>query len=348
MTDASKFAPLHLNIAGQEEKIFTKSNQPSQNAFHTKSPENLSNKDLYEQYERTIQENLEEITRLDDYKKIFLVTGIIFSLIFLILLLVKIILFDQKNESKMTPSQFTYYFLLIPAALSIICFTIWANFYLRMNEIFDRAHKRIRNEENESYNFGNFLSYFTVNFTCLCVIAYVVLLAVKIQNYDSPGTQSVYNTFNLIAIPCYFTYGILLLYFIFVIPAFLLNGWYFLTILLASYMLCSFVTFLLINFRLDNIISLKYLFIFAPLLFAVFLNLVYIGMKISNEYILKIMMDFTAVLCFFVGLDLIALRLDGHINQSYLPIIFIIIGLLLLINYKEIFCKDEEDKEVNT
>jgi hypothetical protein len=348
MTDSSKGAPLLLHIAGLEEKAFsknTKPNQPSQPHLSPLPQENMSNKDLFEQYERILHENMNEITRLDDYKYISLIIGIVSSFVFLILLLVKLILVDQAQDPKLTSSQFTYYFLLIPATISLISFTLWANFYLKMNEIFDRAHKRIRHEENENFNFGNFLSYFTVNLTCICILLYLVLLVIKLQTLNNAETQNIYNTFNIIAIPCYFTYGILLLYFIFVMPAFLLNKWYFFTFMLANYFICSFVSFLLINFRLDNITSIKFLFNFAPLLFAVFLNLIYIGMKVAEDCsINRNILDFFAILLIFTGLDLIALRLDGHITKSYLPIIFLIVGLLLSLNYKAIFCKDEEDR----
>lgn len=352
MSQVSKESPLLLDVKRVEENINKENHLISRgnreilqklNRKENKTPP--IQREPEDILDIIIHENFETLNPLHNYQLLFKITGLISFFIFLILLLVKLILIDKESK-EYTSEKFTYYYLLLPALLTIVSATLWANFLLKTRIVMENAVKQYRNEQIEGFDLGHFICYLGINSAGIGMAVYFVLLSVKLQNKIDPMNSSVFNSFNIIAIPIYIISGILLFNFIFLVPGLIKSKLYLLVFNISNYSINGFISFLLLNLKLDKMIDVAFFVVFIPLILAIFISLAQAAFLIfySNHIFLSILY-FLGILSLLIGVDLIALKSDKKINQSYLPVIFLLISFLFQINYVDLFTDNTEDQD---
>lgn len=275
---------------------------------------------------------LSQIQACEQKLKTFQVTGYILIMFFFILLIIK---YSIPDETKLK-----YYFLLIPSILAIISFTISLNYFLRLKQLIEKDEEEIlQNNLDTDNSIGNFLSYLSLNFICMATCSFLMLLSLKLENnLNGVGL-------NLINIPMYISLGILGFYYVFILPAFILNRYIWAIILLAVYLVNSLVFLILISMKIDYNSETTYFKIFIPLLLCLIIQLVYsINDLISGENLLifRILNTISFILLIGSFIYLIIIldsRMNDHkvkftilLSLSFIPLFVDKIGSLFFSN----------------
>jgi hypothetical protein len=326
-----------LSKETQNEEAILKITQATTEDYKTTAKE--SNE--YDQYEKIYLQHMEEITKLEQRQQVSKILTLIGLIIFFIMLAIKV----QINTK-------SYYFsyLLIPAFLTVISMTVMANSYLLLKEVFDNAHKMVREEKSEGCSLGTILSLICLNMTSVCVLLYLLFLAIKLDNPD----YLINVTFNLISIPIYVSMGITVFFFIFILPALIFHGFYFAIIVISSYITCFVISFLMLNLKLDKgLESNTYVNILTAMMVAIFIHILYFLTRITLEKddnskgILLNIVKFFGMAGIFASTVLIALRADGKSPiPNCIPLIILGISLLMVSEY----CwgnKEDEESSYN-
>lgn len=326
-----------LSKESQNEEAILKITQATSEDYKTTNKE--SNE--YDQYEKIYMQHMEEIFKLEQRQQVSKILTLIGLIIFIIMLVVKV----QVNTK-----LYYYSYLLIPASLTIISMTVMANSYLLLKEVFDNAHKMVREERAEGCSLGTILSLICLNMASVCVLLYLLLLTIKLDNMDN----LINVTFNLISIPIYVSMGIAVFFFIFILPALIFHGFYFSIIVITSYITCFVISFLMLNLKLDKgLESNTYVTTLTPMMVAIFIHILYFLTRITlekdeNKGILFNLVKFFGMAGIFASTVLVALRADGKSSiPNCLPIIVLGISLLMVSEY----CwgsKDDEESSYNT
>jgi hypothetical protein len=297
-----------------------------------------SNYNDYDQYEKIYLQHMEEIQTLEKRQMVSKVGFLIGLVIFFIMLAIKV----QLEKS------FSYLYLLIPAYLTLVSMTVLANSYLLLKEVFDNAHRMVREERSEGCSLGTILSLICLNMCAICVLLYITLLAIKIDNPEILPNV----TFNLISIPVYLSMGFCVFFFIFILPALLFHGYYFSILVICGYIVASFITFLMLNLKLDkSLLGNTFVNILTPMLVAYCLHLLYLITKFAFEkeendrgFVINLI-KFFGMAGLFASTVLIALKADGRSTlPNWVPVILLGISFYMANEYGW-NCEDDAEEE---
>lgn len=241
---------------------------------------------------------LNKIQNCEEKIKLYQILGYVFIIIFFALLVIK---YSLKNEKELK-----YYYLLLPSTIATMTFSFSFNYFLRLKQLIEKEEEDILSQNNKmDCSMGNFLSYLCLNLISFSICVYFFLLALKLENAISETGLSMVN------IPIYISLGIIFFYFIFILPAFLMNKLYWGIILIASYLINAVVFLILLSMKLDHQAKLKYAEVFVPVLIALGIQFVY------------------AVVQFFIGDKCVLMKLLGFCSVSFIIGTFFYLAVVL-------------------
>lgn len=309
----------------------------------------------YDPYDKVYMSQIAKITNLESSISIFQLFGSLSGVCVLIILAIQ----TSLNNT------FSYFIPLCFLICTISCFGCAGNIYLKLKDVFDYIEWKagieiIRNKNNENENnsydsnysnessFGSILSYLFLNTFCLSLICYFLLLTLKIENYLN---QSV--SYNIIAIPLYFSIGIGFLYFIFMLPALLQNKFYSLSAIILIFFVGSTASLIWLNQRLDLISESYFSLIFLPLLLCFTALLIYsfidffqINSEGENKSITKIF-NFISIVLIEITIVLLGLKLDKILSLMpfYVPIVISLVVFTFFTYDYFIFNENSKEEE---
>jgi hypothetical protein len=291
---------------------------------------NDSNSEL-EEYMKIYESELERINRISNVIRFSQLVGIFAFLSFLVLLTIRV----SKNF------EFSIFYLLIPAIVTLVSFTIMLNMYLKLKDIFDEKEKK--DDEDNNSQIGSILTYFTLNTVALSVFIYLLLICLRVENI-------IESLWNVVSIPFYVTLGIGIFYWIFLLPAFIQNKLYAEIITIFTYLICSFAFLILLNLKLDKNFTGAYFNVFIPLLFAFGLNLIscLVNFFVNKLKFLPKLPEIIFFVLTLIALILVPMRLDANKNyyDYWLPGLFFTTGYCFIIFEKTIsLITEEEDND---
>jgi len=272
---------------------------------------------------------LEYIWNTTDICNIITLIGII---VFLFVFMLKLALMNS----------FSWFYLLLPALLTIIPYTISVNLLVRSIDIISEQ--------------CSWFKYIIVNLTTLSTVTYLVLFCFKME-------KLIITTWLLLSLPLFMTIIVASLFLIFLIPDYIANKYYFETTLILIYIIAIFIFTYLINYKIDNLgnktaAQFTYINIFIVLFLATGLHFVYslfIIFSCYREKLLKRLFNFMGVLFLIISLILIVLILEKSINlNSYVPVLILLLSIIsfaIFIMFKffsleEPYMKSNESNEV--
>jgi len=268
---------------------------------------------------KIIEKHHDKINNITNTINFSEIIGYLAFLVFLLMLTIRL----------STNIGFSWLILLAPALTCVIAFTILLNAYLKLKDLFDEAE--IFESEKSNHSLGSILSYFSLNAASLCVMVYLVLLGLKLQNLVS-------ISFNETTIAIYVLYGIATFYYIFIFPAFIKNKLIFPLFMFGVYIISSFVFFLLLNMRLDRNLNTYYTFVFSPLLISPLLHMIcysYLIIISSKKDYLNSISILVALALLLSGLLLVGLKADSLISVDiWVPMVLAILAYMILISDK--------------
>lgn len=270
---------------------------------------------------KIIEKNGEKINSISLYINISELLGLFSFFVFLLVLTVKL--------SNLEEFKFAFSYILIPSLISLISFTFELNLYLKLKDLLTEGIT-LEDREKSSSSLGSILSYFCLNTGSICLSIYLILLALKLDNFLSIN-------FNETAVPLYMLMGILMFYYIFIFPAFLKNKLMPELFLIGLYLIASFIFFLLTNLKFDTESSIQFCYISLALLSVMVLNIIYFIYSIvsnRNEMVNNVTNLITILLSFSSSI-MICLKLDKIIlMENWIPLSLIIFSYLIFVSDK--------------
>jgi len=213
--------------------------------------------DLEIDNEKIIDDYLEQIDKLEKGIKVPQVIAITSFAIYLIFLTV----FLSIND---THIKVNYLYTLIPSLIGMVSLTIVMNLYIRLIDVYAQAKSFIETKKSDGVNIASLISYFTINITALGIICYLVTLTMKVQ-------QFIIVPMNIINIPVYLIFGVILFYFLFFLPAMIKDNATWSIIFFFSFTFCGFGFILAVSMLIDHTLYFSYLVAFAILWIPLFI-----------------------------------------------------------------------------
>ena len=271
---------------------------------------------------RIFTEYLHKIQNCEEKLKIFQILGYIFIIIFFVLLVIK---FSVKNEKELK-----YFYLLIPTILATLLFSLSFNYFLKLKQLIEKEEEDIlAGNLNADCSMGNFLSYLCLNFICLAICIFFILISCKLEN------QIPFVGLSMVNIPLYISLGIIFFYFIFILPAFILNRYFWGIILISSYLINATIFLILFSMKIDHQTNLTFTKIFIPVLIALIVQLIYSLYQLfagENSLVMKVL-DFCSI-SFFLGSVIyltVILDLNDNTQKHKISILFLTSAVLFSI-----------------
>lgn len=285
-----------------------------------KAEEDLENLDeINPNLLKIIEKHHDKITSITNTINVSELIGYISFLVFLLMLTIRL----APNVS------YNWLILLAPALSCVIAFTVLLNAYLKLKDLFDESEDFELDRTNNSL--GSVLSYFCLNTASLCVIVYLVLLGLKLQNLLTIN-------FNETAIPLYVLYGIATFYYIFIFPAFLKNKLIFPLFMFGLYLIASFVFFVLLNMKLDKNMQGYFTLVFFSMLITITFHIVCYGYLIvtsTKNNFLNYVSILIALGLMLSALLLVGLKLDSLVSiDNWVPLVLVIFAYTILVSDK--------------
>ncbi len=302
--------------------------------------QSLEDQMLDEYLMQVYEKNISKINTIQKTMDISKVIAVISVLLFLILLAIKV---DR---------DFTWFVPFIPAATALLSFAVLFNLFLKLKDIFDDTGKSEDKDKDdeESSHIGSNVSYFCLNLIVLNVLIYMILFSLKCDNIME-------SDWNVISIPIYIVFGIATFYAIFILPAFIQNKMYMESIMLFTYLICSFIFFILINLKGDKNIASEYFSVFLPFIFPLGLHFIYlisilVVSKKNNWF--RLITESGWLFFLFVACVLIiakADKVDSKTGYGYwLPVVMVLIGYCMFVSEKVLsffgWKKESDEEEV--
>jgi hypothetical protein len=286
---------------------------------------------------KIIEKHQDEITNITNTITVSELIGYVSFLVFLLMLTIRL----ASNIN------FNWIILLVPALTCLISFTILLNAYLKLKDLFDELENENFEEEKTNTSLGSILSYFCLNTASLCVLVYLILLSLKLQNIIAIN-------FNEIAIPIFILFGIAVFYYIFIFPAFIKNKLIFPLFMFGLYIIASFIFIVLLNMKLDkNIQGGYYSLVFFSMLISISFQMLcytYLLVKSNKNNFLNYISIIFALLLLLISLLLTGLKLDSVITiENWVPMVLVIFAYIILVSDKlyALFDKSGGDSNYN-
>lgn len=330
--------------------------QDEEKALNKEKP-SAKNENIYDQYEMIYLMHLNEISSLEKVIKFTQIVWILFLLTFFVILI-----FQVQQDIK-----FSYFYLLATALLSVVSATIFGNAYLKIKDIFDKAQKIINNEKVENCSLGTFLSYGCLNLSSAGIIVYLILICLRLEGIFISTSV----LWNIIAIPLYITVGMVIFYFIFILPAFIANKFYWAICVISTYVISGLAFIVLYNLKLDHMLNDTHnTQIFIPIYIALAVHLIYAlctGIYDQCETKEKgesqcffdqsiiLVKNFLGLTLMLIACILCARKLDKYPNtegmEAFLPVLIFTIGYFFIIIDRFISlvnCNNQENQDEDT
>jgi hypothetical protein len=288
-----------------------------------------------EKSEKYLEENFEEIMCLEKWQTFSIIIAFLSYIAMFIMISIKMGLIAG-------PGGFMYMFLLIPSYIGVIATTIYYHAWLKEKDIFDNAYRP--DEKSSGCSLGTALSFVCLYLAALSCLVYITLLSAKLDSL-------LIAQYNIIGIPFYIFIGVAIFFFVFMLPAFILEKLYFCMMVLGVYILGIFLTFLMLNLKLDGGLKQNaFIALFSPVIISIILHALYLINKIVQEF----KENFTINLFHLVGIILIllgtifiALNADQSMSSAtYTPVILFLFALLCFFDYSQ-FVPKEDSKDYN-
>ena len=202
-------------------------------------------------------------------------------------------------------------------------------------ELIDKSE----NPNNTFIEKGSFISLIALNLIGICLIIFLFLVTLRLNEYISNKKD-----LNIVFIPFYISLIILILFGIFISPAFIDNSLYFEIVLFFLYLLSSFIfSGLLCNKvnnknKLNNNNKLKYFHCFIPLYFCIgahifyfVFNMIIDKMKNFGYIFFSNLISISGLILIFISFLITQLKEDNIINNKnhYIQILFLIFSFIL-------------------
>ncbi len=278
----------------------------------------------YINYDRNIFNSyLNKIQNCEEKIKLFQILGYVLIIIFFALLMIK---FSLKNEKELK-----YFYLLLPSILVILTFSFSFNYFLKLKQLIEKDEADILSHNTKiDCSMGNFLSYLCLNLVCLSICVYLLLLSLKLEKAIPDLGLSMVN------IPIYISLGIIFFYFIFILPAFIMNKFYWEIILIASYLINSILFSILLSMKIDHQTKLKFAEVFIPLLLALGIQFIYTIVKFfmaEGCFIMKLLsfVSVSFILGTFFHLVIILDQEDAYKYVYRLSVLFLFSAIIFSI-----------------
>ena len=171
---------------------------------------------------KIIEKNIEKIEFYSQIIKICEFISLFSFLLFLILLCIKL----SPN------GNFNWVCLNIPGIISLLGIILILNSFFIIKELIDKSE----NPNNTFIEKGSFISLIALNLIGICLIIFLFLVTLRLNEYISNKKD-----LNIVFIPFYISLIILILFGIFISPAFIDNSLYFEIVLFFLYLLSSFI-----------------------------------------------------------------------------------------------------------
>jgi len=260
-------------------------------------------------YDRKVfSDYLNKIQNCEEKIKLFQILAYISIIIFFSFLVVKYGI-EKEKELK-------YYYMLLPTLFAILSFYLSINYFLGLKHLIEKEEEDIIIDYNSNkffsnFSVGNFLSYLSLNLICLAICIFFILLFLKLENQLQEVGIATIN------IPIFISLGIIIFYFIFILPAFIFNKYYWVIILVSSYLINSVAFIILLSIKLDNQTKLDFEKIFIPVFIALGVHISYSIFQIFcayNHFFIKILnlIVYLLILASFIYLEV---NLDSKENK---------------------------------
>ena len=274
---------------------------------------------------KIIEKNIEKIEFYSQIIKICEFISLFSFLIFLILLCIKL----SPN------GNFNWVCLNIPGIISLLGIILILNSFFIIKELIDKSE----NPNNTFIEKGSFISLIALTLIGICLIIFLFLVTLRLNEYISNKKD-----LNIVFIPFYISLIILILFGIFISPAFIDNSLYFEIVLFFLYLLSSFIfSGLLCNKvnnknKLNNNNKLKYFHCFIPLYFCIgahifyfVFNMIIDKMKNFGYIFFSNLISISGLILIFISFLITQLKEDNIINNKnhYIQILFLIFSFIL-------------------
>ena len=292
--------------------------------------ENLNREIIFDEQEenefllKIIEKNFEKIELSSKIMKYSEIISLFSFLVFLIILCFKL---SPKGS-------FNWLFINIPGIITIIGIIIFLNSFFYIKDLIDKTE----NSNNGSIKTGNFFSIIASNIIGFSLLIFLILITLRLNNNIKSEID-----LNLIFIPLYIVLFTLLLYGIFISPAFMSNKLYIEILLIFIYVLSGFIFSCLLCVKVNNINRLdyknkvKYFHCFLPFYFTFGANLIYLIFNFISDlknFQVKSIFYLTYVFGFIfliIGTLMTQLKQDNIMKNKnyYIEIILLIISFIL-------------------
>ena len=188
---------------------------------------------------KIVEKNFEKLELSSKIMKYSEIISLFSFLIFLIILCIKL---SPKGS-------FNWLFINIPGIITIIAIILFLNSFFYIKDLIDKNE----NLNNGSIKIGNFFSIIASNIIGFSLLIFLILITLRL-NHNIKNEIDL----NLIFIPLYIVLFTLLLYGIFISPAFLGNQLYSEISLIFIYIISGIIFSSLLCVKVNNITSLNY------------------------------------------------------------------------------------------
>ena len=278
-----------------------------------------------ESLNKIIEKNIEKIELYSQIMKISELISLFSFFLFLILLCIKL----SPN------GNFNWLYLNIPGIISLVGIIVILNSFFIIKELIDKSE----NPNNTSIEKGSFICLIALNLIGICLIIFLFLITLRLNNYINNKKD-----LNIVFIPFYISLIILILFGIFISPAFIGNGLYFEIVLFFLYLLSAFIfSGLLCNKvnnknQLNNNNKVKYFHCFIPLYFCIgahifyfIFNVIIDKMKNISYNIFSNLISIFGLILIFISFLITQLKEDNVINNKnhFIQLLLLIVSFIL-------------------
>jgi len=216
--------------------------------------------------------------------------------------------------------------------------------YIKLIDNYTQAKSLIQNGIYEDTNLASFLSYFALNTSSVGVIIYLFTVYLKIEGILT--TQM-----NIISTPIYVTFGVMLFYTIFILPAMIKDKALWAIVLLFVFIFNGFGLFLMLSFTIDSNFQIKFIFSFIFVICPFTVLLIYSVCQFfitQHEIANKLAFLFLSVMLEIASM-LLPLALDNMISvKIWIVLILPLFAYMVFLGEKIVsmfISNEEEDKD---
>lgn len=256
---------------------------------------------------------------------------------------------------KFSPAgNFSFLYLLIPIAISLISILIAFNMMTVLQTLLSNAECSLENKVEPEGN-SSLPAQILVNLTGISLIAFTIVLFLRLEKYTSTETD-----LNLIFVPAYFALICSLAMAVFISPGFFKGEMYFELGLIFIHIVSIGSFFFLLCYKVNVPESMRFAHVFVPYYFSVGAQLIYsIGVNFidkKEDALRKHIINSLSVACLLCAGILIQVFLDAERKDNYFisAILYLAAFLGFTLESTIVICKEvsednsEDERSSNT